>query len=414
MDSERTQISSDLDCLIVGGGPAGMVLAYLMGRAGLRATLLESHANFDRDFRGDTVHPSTLDLFDTLGLVDKLLAQAQGKLRAMRIAVGNETFRAIDLSLLSIRYPYIALVPQARLLDLLAGECLNTSVAVQRSTAARRLLWENDRCLGVEADGPQGRVEYRARLTVAADGRASLLRKLANLELKKSSPPMDVLWFRVPRQPGDPAFSEEGIFRVTPGKLSLSFPRNDDWQCAYIIPKNGFHAIKEHGIARFQHDLQEGLPEFADRAHTIDSWAKVAVLSVESAQLPTWHRRGLLFIGDSAHPMSPVGGVGINYAIQDAVESANRLIPALREARSTGAEIGADLLQSIQRRRQGPVRFMQFVQRQLQQRLVVEALDATRPFKPPVPMHWRWFRRILARQIAYGWRPSRLDASLIQ
>lgn len=393
-------------CAIVGGGPAGMVLAYLLGRAGVEVVLLESHLDFDRAFRGDTVHPSTLDLFEQIGLLEKLLAIPHAKLRRMRMRTPTDDFVLIDFSVLKTRHPYIALIPQSELLDLLAAECNSLpNVRIVLGAAARSLLCEKDRVVGVGYRAAEGEGTLRAELVVAADGRHSVLRKEAGFEQTRTAAPMDVVWFVLPKSPGDPP-PDEGLFRIARGRLLVTIDRADHWQIAYVIPKGGFHKLKEAGLETFRESVAEVAPNFKDRMGTVGGWGDVSVLVVESGRLPTWHLPGLLFIGDAAHTMSPVGGVGINYAIQDAVCAHNLLAGPLRKGSVTPRDLAA-----VQKRREPSVRFIQAVQRMIQKKLVSEAIDPRRSFRPPWFLHFGPIQRFLAWSMGFGYHPSRLESA---
>lgn len=394
-------------CVIVGGGPAGLVLTYLLARAGIKVALLEAHGDFDRAFRGDTVHPATLELFDQLGLIDKLLALPHSKMQKMRGDLAGESFVMGDFSSLKTKYPYVMLLPQVKLLDLLAHEIAAfPHASIRMGTAARRLLWEGSQCVGVGYQSSAGAGELRADLVIACDGRSSILRREAKLEPINSAPPMDILWFNLSRKPGDPPHGE-AFFYFQPGTLALAFDRTDHWQAAYVIAKGGFHRLKQEGIESFQKRLGVALPMFADRASEISDWTKMAVLDVASNRLPVWHKPGLLLIGDAAHTMSPVGGVGINYAIQDAVEVYNHLLQPLRDG-----TVKEEHLAAVQKRREWPVKFIQFIQAQVQKRFVAEAMDPNKKFRPPWPMRLGLTRGLMARVIGYGIRPSRLTAPI--
>ena len=394
---QDTQDVTDTTCCIVGGGPAGMVLAYLLGREGVPTLLLEAHNDFDRQFRGDTVHPSTLDLFDQLGIADRLLELPHTVMRTLAFKTPAGTYVAADFGTLKTRFPYIALMSQVHLLDFLAAECGQfPHVTIRMGANAKELIRDEGIVRGVRYQTRGGWGEVRAKLVVAADGRSSLLRKKSELEPIRTASPMDVLWFTLPKKPTDVG-SDEGTFRPGQGHLTVFLDRGEYWQLAVLIRKDGYHEIKEQGIENFRTLLAGIVPEIADRVDHIESWRQISVLVVESNRLAQWHLPGLLFIGDAAHAMSPVGGVGINYAIQDAVEAANLLAEPLRAGTVTEANLAA-----VQRAREGAVRFIQKVQSVLQRRIIGGALDPNRPFKPPFVFRLPFFRHVMARVMGYG------------
>jgi 2-polyprenyl-6-methoxyphenol hydroxylase-like FAD-dependent oxidoreductase len=386
-----------VSCCIVGGGPAGVVLGYLLARQGIEVRVLEAHRDFDREFRGDTVHPSTLELLADLGLAEGLLERPHTKIRRATIRTPEAVYTLADFSRLQTRFPYIALIPQAQFLEFLA-EAARPLPAFRLVMGAnvKELVEGDGMVLGVRYQSHEGWHEVRADLTVACDGRFSKVRALAGLEPVRTAPPIDVLWFRLPRRPDDPEETEIS-FRVLPGRLVLRFDRRDYWQVGYVIPKGGYQALRAEGLDALRHTLTHLMPEFTDRVETLQSWTQIAPLSVESSRLRRWHRPGLLLIGDAAHVMSPVGGVGINYAIQDAVEASNRLGEPLRQGR-----LRAEDLAAVQRRRHGPTVIIQAVQRVIQDRFLRAALDTELPFRPPAFLRLPLVRRLIVRLIAFG------------
>jgi 2-polyprenyl-6-methoxyphenol hydroxylase-like FAD-dependent oxidoreductase len=394
-------------CCIVGAGPAGAVLGLLLARAGVPVTLLESHPDFDRDFRGDTVHPPTLELLAQLGLSDRLHQLPHGKVRALRLRAKNRTYTLGDLGRLHVPFPYVMILAQAKLLELLTEQA-------RRYPSFRLVMRANVQRL-VEADGAVRGVRYRdaddhwhevrADLTVAADGRFSRLRHLAGIEPVKTAPPMDVVWFRLPRQPADPAESAE--LYVGGGRFAVLLDRGDLWQIGYVILKGGFAAFRAAGIEALRQGLAELVPWLADRVGGLRDWQQTAVLNVESSRVKQWHRPGLLLIGDAAHVMSPVAGVGINVAIQDAVAAANVLTEPLRRGSVTEQDLAA-----VQEQREFAVRVIQRIQRVIQDRIAGPGLDPAHEFRPP----W-WLgpltsipglRNLPARMLAFGPRRVRL------
>ena len=399
---KKSQVSAvhKTDCCIVGAGPAGVVLAYLLARKGIAVTLLELHNDFDRDFRGDTVHPSVLEIMDELGLAEKLHRLRHAKLRRISLQVGSTHGITIDFNFLKTKFPYIMMLPQAQFLKFMTDEAAGFStLSLIMGANVQELIREDGVVHGVryrEHDDDDWH-EIRASLTVGADGRSSRIRRLSEMEPIKTSPPMDVLWFRVPRLDGDP----DGIAgRVANGHILVMLDRMEEWQIALVILKGSYHALREAGLGKLKHTIVETAPELADRVDHLKAWKQVAFLSVESSRLPKWYQPGLLLIGDAAHVMTPVGGVGINYAIQDAVVAANVLAGPLKSARLQTSDLAR-----VQRKRALPTRFIQAFQAAVQKRILANALDASRPFKIPFLLRLPLLRRIPARLIAFGiWR----------
>jgi 2-polyprenyl-6-methoxyphenol hydroxylase-like FAD-dependent oxidoreductase len=304
-------------CCIVGGGPAGMMLGYLLGRAGIDTVVLEKHADFFRDFRGDTVHPSTLQVMDELGLIEGFLRLPHQRLQKMDGKFGGSSIRIADLSRLKVNYPFIAFMPQWDFLNFLreSGKRF-ASLKVVMDADATDLIWFGDRVVGVKSDMPDGPVEIRADLTVGCDGRHSTVRQRAGLEVEEIGAPMDVLWFRSPKRAGE----NESVFaRVDPGKMMVTFDRGDYWQCAYVIAKGQYDAVRARGLDAFRDDVIGMAPILKSGISDVKTWDDVKLLTVAINRLKRWSRPGLLCIGDAAHAMSPVGGVGVNLAVQDAV-----------------------------------------------------------------------------------------------
>jgi 2-polyprenyl-6-methoxyphenol hydroxylase-like FAD-dependent oxidoreductase len=388
-------------CAIVGGGPGGMVLALLLARKGVPVTLLESHHDFDRDFRGDTIHPSTLELLDQLGLADDLHRIRHGEIRQVRMVTPSGAITLADLSRLPTKFPYIMMMPQAKFLDFLAGHLKAYPHArLVMGANVQRLVEEAGRVVGIRYRGADGRWhEVRAALIVGADGRFSKVRQLAGLEQVKTSPPMDVLWFRVPKEATDPADMVLASFGH--GRIAIVLDRDDQWQVGYVYPKGQFSRVKAEGIAAFRRHVAEQVPFLAGRMAAVRDWHDCAVLSVESSRCRRWYRPGLLLIGDAAHVMSPVGGVGINYAIMDAVEAANRLADPLLRGRVLVSDLAA-----VQWRRMLPTRVIQFVQRQVQNNIVAAALRSNGDFRLPLPLRLMTripgLRQLPARLIGFG------------
>ena len=395
-----------VDCCVVGGGPAGMMLGFLLARAGVRVVVLEKHADFLRDFRGDTIHPSTLRLMDELGLLDALLALPHQKALTLNGQVGDFAVTIADFRHLSKRWGFIALMPQWDFLDFLAERARRfKGFDLRMQTAATGLIEENGRVVGVLADTPDGPLEIRAALTVGCDGRHSTVRDKAGLKVEDLGAPMDVLWFALSRGAGDP---EETIGRFDAGRIFIMINRGTHWQCGLVIAKGSLVRVQAEGVEEFRADLSRLAPFIGDRGSEIAAWDDVKLLTVSVDRLTDWARPGLLCIGDAAHTMSPVGGVGINLAIQDAVATANILAERLR----AGGNVTIEDLQQVQHRRAFPARMTQAGQVFIQRRVITRLLGASGPMSPPLIMKLLgWFpilRRIPARLVGIGVRPEHI------
>jgi 2-polyprenyl-6-methoxyphenol hydroxylase-like FAD-dependent oxidoreductase len=392
-------------CCVVGAGPAGAVLALVLARSGVPVVLLEAHEDFDRDFRGDTLHPSALEIVDELGLADRLLALRHTKIHTANLMTTNGLFTVADFRRLKTKFPFIALMPQVEFLNFVVEEAKRYP-AFQLRLGARveELIEEGDRVRGVRyRDGEGAWREVRAELTVGADGRGSRVRRLSGLEAGKlkTSPPMDVLWFRVPRAAGDP---QGVVARFGGGHAVVMLDRLEEWQVGYIILKGTYQQVRAAGLEALRRSFAEIAPEFADRAERLKDWRQVSMLSVESSRLKKWYRTGLLLVGDAAHVMSPFGGVGINYAIQDAVAAANILADPQRR----GDAITDAQLRSVQRRREFPTRVVQTLQTFAQRIGIANAMRSRRAINIPLPLRLLLrtplLRKLPARLIAFGVR----------
>ena len=370
--TNQPEQTEETTCCIVGSGPAGAVLALLLARKGIPVTLLEEHMDFDRDFRGDTIHPSVMEILDEIGLADRLLQLDHTRVYALPVQTAKGTVMLADLQQLKTRFNYITMLPQARFLEFITAEAQRyPNFKLVMGARVEKLIEEDGYVHGVHYRGKDGWHQVRAVLTVGADGRFSRIRKLAGFEPVKTAPPMDVLWFRVPRKPDEP---KESRGLLANGHILIILNRGDEWQVGYVIPKGGYQEIRAAGIEKLRQEISQLLPEFADRMHTIQEWKQVSVLSVESSRLRRWYRPGLLLIGDAAHVMSPVGGVGINYAIQDATEAANVLAGALRNGKVSTRDLAR-----VQRKRQWQTRIIQGFQNIVQKQVLKKMLSSDKP-----------------------------------
>lgn len=383
------------DCCIVGGGPAGAVLALLLARQGISVTLLEAHKDFERDFRGDTIHPSVMQIMEELGLSDRLLQLPHSKMRRLSLQTPQDTVTLADFSHLKTRYPYIMMLPQVKFLEFITQEAQQyPHFHLVMGANVQELIEEQGVIQGVRYRGGGGWHEVRGILTVGADGRHSKLRQLGGFESIETSPPMDILWFRLPRQPEEP---EGGMGRFAPGHIMAMLDRGDEWQLAYVIPKGGYQQIRNAGLEALRKSIVEVVPELSNRIEHLHDWSQIAFLSVESSRVKRWYRPGLLLIGDAAHVMSPVGGVGINYAIQDAVEAANVLSKPLKNR-----FVELSDLAKVQRRRELPTRIIQAFQTLIQKRIFSPILRENQSFQPPLLLRLPILRDLPGRLIALG------------
>ena len=394
-------IPSETGCAVVGGGPAGAVLALLLARKGVRVTLLEAHEDFDRDFRGDTLHPSVLELMDELGLAERLHQLPHSKIHTGTLTTDEGPTVLADFRHLRTRFPYIMMLPQKDFLGFVVEEARrHPSFELLMGARVEALLEEGGAVRGVRYEDGGGEHELRAALTIGADGRGSRVRHLGRFELLKTSPPMDVLWFRIPRLGGDP---EGGVAYFRGGAGLVMLNRGSQWQVAHLILKGGFRDVRAAGVEAFRGRLKAAAPEYAERFDVLREWKQVSMLSVESSRVRRWHRPGLLLVGDAAHVMSPVGGVGINYAIQDAVVAANVLAEPLKRG-----TLGEEHLREVQRQREWPTRLIQALQTRIQKRVIAAALDPRREFRVPLALRLLLrvpgLRTLPARVIGLGFK----------
>lgn len=403
---EPLETNLKVQCCIVGGGPAGMMLGYLLGRAGVETLVLEKHADFLRDFRGDTVHPSTMQVMDELGLLESFLRRPHQRVAQLAGQFGNSTIRIADFSGLRIRTPFIALMPQWDFLDFLHEQGRRfANLKVMRRAEVIDLKRSGGTVSGVVARTDEGLIEVTADLTVGCDGRHSTVRERARFTVDNIGAPIDVLWFRVSKAAdiADPA-----LLHAEAGKLLVTLDRGDYWQCAYVIPKGGFERVKAGGLPAFRDAVADLLPQLRGRIAEVRDWNDVKLLTVAIDRLNRWSQPGLLCIGDAAHAMSPVGGVGINLAIQDAVASANLLAGKLRQGSPTDADL--DL---VRQRRLFPVKVIQAMQVQVQNRVINPNLQGG-SLKIPLALRlinaWPWLQGWTARFIGVGVRPEHVQS----
>jgi len=395
-------------CCVVGGGPAGMIAGFLLARAGVDVVVLEKHADFLRDFRGDTIHPSTLELMYELGILEEFLRRPHQELPQFGGQVEDVTVIVADFSHLPTHCKFIALMPQWDFLNFIAEKAkAYPQFHLRMESEVTELIEENGRIVGVLAKTSQGTsqgiLEVRADLTLGTDGRHSIVRAKAGLEVIDLGAPIDVLWMRLTREPSDP-YQTLGRFRA--GKILVMLNRADYWQCAYVIRKGDIEAIRQKGLAAFRDDIASVAPFLRGRTDELKDWNDIKLLTVAVDRLRQWWRSGLLCLGDSAHAMSPVGGVGINLAIQDAVAAANILVePLLRGA------VRDEQLREVQERREYPTRMTQRFQIFAHKHLLRPALSQKTQVRQ-LPLAFKLLRRfpvlrrIPARMLGLGFRPE--------
>ena len=393
-------------CCVAGGGPAGIVLGLLLARAGVDVLVLEKHADFLRDFRGDTIHPSTLEVMHELGFLGDLLELPHQKATRINGQFGDLALTIADFTHLPTHCGFVAFMPQWDFLNFLAERGARYPTFQLRMQAEVTGLIEDGGCIvGLQATTPDGPLEVRARLIVGADGRHSVVRARAGLQVDEFGAPMDVLWFRLSRQPGDP---ENPVGRFDTGRIFIMLPRDEYWQCGFVIPKGSYEQVQANGLPALRDNVARLAPFATDRVGELRDWEPIKLLTVQVDRLPRWYRPGLLCIGDAAHAMSPVGGVGINLAIQDAVAAANLLAAPLLEGRLT-----TDDLRRVQHRREWPTRLTQRFQLFMQNQVIRRVLDSTEQIAPPLAIRllarFPFLRRIPARLIGLGFRPEHVQ-----
>ena len=394
-------------CCIAGGGPAGVMLGFLLARQGVDVFVLEKHADFLRDFRGDTIHPSTLEIMYELGILDEFLKRPHQQVTELSGQIGSETITIADFTHLPTHCHFLALMPQWDFLNFIAEQasCYPT-FHLRMQAEVTDLIEVNDTVAGLRAKTPQGALEIRASLTVGADGRHSVVRERAGLQVIDLGAPMDVMWMRLSRRLSDPA---QTLGHFDRGRILFLINREDYWQCAFVIPKGTADEIRQRGLETFRQEIATLNPFLQDRVEELRDWKDISLLTVAVDRLARWFRPGLLCIGDAAHAMSPIGGVGINLAIQDAVAASNLLGPKLRQNNLTESD-----LEAVQRRRSFPTRATQRFQILIQNNVIRKVLGSDKTLSAPwvlkLLQRWPILRRIPARVLGLGFRPEHVRA----
>jgi 2-polyprenyl-6-methoxyphenol hydroxylase-like FAD-dependent oxidoreductase len=394
-------------CCIAGGGPAGVMLGFLLARQGVDVFVLEKHADFLRDFRGDTIHPSTLEIMYELGILDEFLKRPHQKVTELGGKVGSETVTIADFTHLPTHCHFLALMPQWDFLDFITEQAtVYPTFHLRMQAEVTDLIEVNGTVAGVRTKTPNGTLEIRACLTVGADGRHSVVRQRAGLEVIDLGAPMDVMWMRLSRRSTDPP---QTLGHFDRGKILFLINREDYWQCAFVIPKGTADEIRQRGLEAFRQEIAALEPFLQDRIEELSDWKQISLLTVTVDRLARWSRPGLLCIGDAAHAMSPIGGVGINLAIQDAVAAANLLGPKLQQNKVTESD-----LEAVQRRRSFPTRATQRFQIMIQNNVIRKILGSDRTLSAPwvlkLLQRWPVLRRIPARVLGLGFRPEHVKA----
>ncbi|MEM7398246.1 MAG: FAD-dependent oxidoreductase [Pseudomonadota bacterium] len=403
MSDEPRQQTITAQCAIAGGGPAGVMLGFLLARAGVSVVVLEKHADFFRDFRGDTIHPSTMEVMHELGLLDAFLELPHQKVDEIGVEIGDRSLKVADFSHLPTAAKFVALMPQWDFLDFLAAQGKRyPNFDLRMGADVDELLTENGKVVGLKAATHEGDLEVQADLVVGTDGRHSTVRSLARLEVEDFGAPMDVLWMRMSRKPED---GDDTFGRIEPGRFFIMINRGDYWQCAYMIPKGGLNQLRREGLESFRQAVMAMKPSLGARVRELETWDDVKLLSVRVDRLKKWYRPGLLCIGDAAHAMSPIGGVGVNLAVQDAVAAANILALPLLERGVSEVDLAR-----VQKRRSFPVKLTQKMQVFLQDRVITSVLSGSEIKEIPLPLRALndvpLLRRIPGRIIGLGFRPE--------
>jgi 2-polyprenyl-6-methoxyphenol hydroxylase-like FAD-dependent oxidoreductase len=392
-------------CAIVGGGPAGMMLGFLLARAGIEVMVLEKHADFLRDFRGDTIHPSTLELMHELGLLEEFLQLPHQELSKLSAVINGHSVPIADFSRLPTRCKFIAFMPQWDFLSFISTQAKRfPNFQLRMEHEITDVIVEHDLVIGVRAKCPNGEINIRADLVFGTDGRSSIVRDRSNLEVREFGVPIDALWMRLLKREGDPE-QTLGFFRN--GKLLVMIDRGDYWQCGYVIPKGGFDQIKARPLSIFHDELIAMTDFLHNRVGELEDWSKIKLLTVQINRLCKWYREGLLCIGDAAHAMSPAGGVGINLAIQDAVAATNLLVEKLRSG-----PVSISDLAKVQRRREWPAALIQRMQAFIHRHVVTgrqTSEESSLPIVARLLKNFPVLRRLPARFIGMGPRPEHIE-----
>ena len=401
-------LPSKTQVCIIGAGPAGVIAAYLFALRGVSVILLEGEKDFDREFRGDTFHASSLEVLDQLGFADEVVALCNSKVGQLNFKSSEHSLQVADFSGMDCKFPFVGIIPQEKFLSYMVAKAeALPHFKILMGARVKELVQVDGKITGVKYKQDGSEYKLDSLLTIGADGRGSTARRLANMKLGKTAPPMDVLWFRV-SLPEDAALKESVDIRVGSGTMVVMVNRGDYIQCGYIIMKGSYKDLRNEGIEHFQKEVTGLAPELTSTISEVSDWKQCAILSVVTGRVEQWYQEGLLLIGDAAHIMSPVGGVGINYAIQDAVATANLLTDAIIEDRLTSADLA-----KVQSRREPAVKFIQFFQLFVQKRIISSALKSDKPFSPPLPLkivsRLPFMRKRIAKFLAYGRYPERVE-----
>jgi 2-polyprenyl-6-methoxyphenol hydroxylase-like FAD-dependent oxidoreductase len=404
MPTEKPDNSSYQVC-IAGGGPAGLMLGYLLARSGIKVIVVEKHKDFLRDFRGDTIHPSTLELMHELGVLKEFLERPHQKLTDLKLNVAGESVTLADFSNIKAQCQFLAFMPQWDFLDFIADQAKNyANFQLIRQCKAVKLLRNDSKVVGIEAQGRTGTLNIAADITIAADGRGSTLRDDSNLEVQSLGAPMDVIWMSVSK---DPNYKADYLGHFGQGQILITIDRGDYWQCALVIAKGEFEAFKQQGIEHLRSTMVKAFPSLADNVHEIKDWNDCFLLTVTVDRLTQWWQPGLLCIGDAAHAMSPVGGVGINLAIQDAVAAANQLVPTFLAKGSLDVACA-----KIQKRREFPSKITQAFQLAVQKRVIRKVIESTNANTMPLPLRilqrFSFLQSVPARFVGLGVRQEHI------
>ncbi len=400
--SDKTQVC------IIGAGPAGVICAYLFALRGISVVLLEGEKDFDREFRGDTLHASSLEILDQLGFADEILAQCNSKVASLNLKASEHALEIADFSGMDCKFPFVAIIPQEKFLNYIVKEAEKLpGFTLHMGARVKELKKDDEKITGVKFTKDGQDHELDCLLTIGADGRGSTARRLADMKLGKTSPPMDVIWFKVPI-PDGPGLTESVNGRIGSGTMVVMINRGDYIQAGYIIMKGSYKELRKQGIEHFQNEIAGLVPEIKSTISEITDWSQCSILSVVTGRVEKWYQNGLLLIGDAAHIMSPVGGVGINYAIQDAVATVNLLADPIKENILSVTDLAM-----VQSRREPAIKFIQNFQMLVQKRIVSNALKSDKPFSPPLPLRIvtkvPFMRKKIAKLLAYGKCPETVE-----